>query len=141
MPEESARITKRQRREQRRRVARRRVWLRRMGISAAVVVVPGLLALECYGPQELVEAEVIETRRWRHVAADRTSHPHTAARLLIEGLSEETLERADGYERGQRVLVWIRRGRISGWPHFLDVAKPGEVERERRLEEAQGEEP
>jgi hypothetical protein len=50
-----------------------------------------------------------------------------AATLQIEGLSEFTLQRADGYERGQRVEVWIRRGGISGWPYFLDVVKPGEL--------------
>ncbi len=141
MSEEPARATKRQRREQRRRAARRRVWVRRIGITSAVVVAPGLMILECSGPQELVEGEVTSTRRWRHVAADRTSHPHTSAKLLIEGLSEGTVDRADGYERGQRVQVWIRRGRISGWPHFVDVAKPGEVERERQSAEVQGEEP
>ena len=40
------------------------------------------------------------------------------------------------YERGQRVPVWIRRGRISSWPYFLDLAKPGEIQRERRRQEA-----
>ena len=79
------------------------------------------------GPQERVEAEVTETRRWRHYAEVGKSHPHVAATLRIEGLSETTLDRADGYERGQRVKVWIRRGRITGWPEFLDVAKPGEL--------------
>jgi hypothetical protein len=49
---------------------------------------------------------------------------------VIEGLSEASLDRADGYQRGQRVPVWIRRGRISGRPYFLDVVKPGEVEPE-----------
>jgi hypothetical protein len=131
MPEEPARVAKRQRREQRRRAARRRVRMRRIGITVAVVVAPGLLVLECSGAEELVEGEVTSTRRWRHFAADGTSHPHTSAKLLIEGLSEGTVERADDYERGQRVPVWIQRGRISGWPYFIDVAKPGEVERER----------
>jgi hypothetical protein len=135
MPEEPARLSKQERREARRRDARRRQLksrLRRIGIAAAVLAVPGLWALEYSGPEELVEAEVIETRRWRHQAADGTSHPHISATLKIEGLSEATLERADSYERGQRVLVWVRRGPISGWPYFLDVAKPGEVERQKR---------
>ena len=92
----------------------------------------GLWAFEYSGPEELVEAEVIETRRWRHQKDDGTSHPHISATLKIEGLSEATLERADSYERGQRVLVWVRRGPISGWPYFLDVARPGEIERQKR---------
>jgi hypothetical protein len=135
MSEESARLSKQEQREARRRDAQRRklkIRLRRAGIAAAVLVVLGLWTLEYRGPEELVEAEVINTRRWRHQADDGTSHPHISATLKIEGLSEATLERADSYERGQRVLVWVGRGRISGWPYFLDVAKPGEIERQKR---------
>jgi hypothetical protein len=83
----------------------------------------------------MVEAEVIETRRQQHFVRDGSPHAHTAATLQIEGLSKTTLYRADGYERGQRVPVWIRRGRISSWPYFLDLAKPGEIQRERSQEE------
>ncbi len=137
--EEDRRISKQERREQRRRAARRRRLasrLRRVGLVAAVLAIPGGWAWERSGSQELVEAEVIETRRWRHFATDGTSHPHISATLQIEGLSETTLERADGYERGQRFPVWIRRGRISGWPTFMDVAKPGEIEAQRRERES-----
>ena len=141
MQEESARLSKQERRQQRRRAARRKrlvTRLRRTGIFAVVVAVPGLCVLERAGPQELIDAEVIATRSWRHIAPNGTSHSHRAATLQIEGLSETSLERADGYERGQRVPVWIRRGRISGWPYFLDVAKPGEIERERSGGEGEG---
>ena len=97
----------------------------------------GVRALQLVGEEQgvEVEAEVVETRRWRHQANDGTSHPHFSATLKIEGLREVALKRADGYERGQRVLVWVRRGPISGWPYFLDVAKPGEIERQRRQDE------
>ena len=78
----------------------------------------------------MVRAEVVESRLWRHSSGDGPSHTHTAATLQIEGLNEITVDRADDYERGQRVAVWVRRGRISGWPYFLDLAKPGEIERE-----------
>lgn len=99
--------------------------MRRSGIIGAVLLAPALMIIECSGPKELAEGEVTAIRTWRHVAADGTSHPHTAAKLLIEGLSEGAVERGDGYERGQRVPVWIRRGRITGWPHFIEVATPG----------------
>lgn len=137
--EEGRRISKQERREQRRLAARRRrrvTQLRRAGFVAMILAVPAAWAWEHSGPQELVDAEVIETRRWRHVADDGTSHPHIAATLRIEGLTEATLERADGYERGQRIPVWIRRGRISQWPIFLDIAKPEEIARQRRDGEA-----
>jgi len=138
MSEEPARLSKQERREARRHEARRRQLknrLRRVGIAVAALSALGLWALEYSGPEELVEAEVIETRRWRHQANDGSSHPHVSATLKIEGLREVTLKRADSYERGQRVLVWVRRGPISGWPYFLDVAKPGEIERQRRQDE------
>jgi hypothetical protein len=138
--EEARRLAKRERREQRRREARQRVRrtrLRRAAILAGLLAVPALWGVERSGPQALVDAEVIETRLWRHTAEDGTSHVHTAATLRIEGLAEADLSRAEGYERGQRVPVWIRRGRMSSWPYFLDVAKPGEIERQKD-EDAQG---
>ena len=134
----SVRVSKQERRAERVRVAQRRRLLtrvRRVSIVAAVLAVPGLWALESSGPETLVDSEVVETRRWQHYATDGTSHGHSSATLKIEGLSEGFLERADGYERGQRVPVWVRHGRISGWPYFLDVAKPGEVERAKTAEE------
>ena len=124
---------KRERREQRRLQARRRkqrTRLRRAAIFAALLALPALWLLDRSGPQELVKAEVIETRLWRHSVANGKSHPHTAVTLRIEGLVEARVSRGDDYERGERVPVWIRRGRISSRPYFLDVAKPGEIARE-----------
>ena len=54
---------KRERREQRRRAARRErlsTRLRWTGTVAAVLAVPGLYAVDRAGPQELVDAEVVE---------------------------------------------------------------------------------
>jgi hypothetical protein len=133
--QETEKTTKQERREKRRRAARHRAWARRRrraGLAAAVLAVPALWAFDRSGPQELVDAEVTETRLWRHVPREGRSHPHTAATLMIEGLTEASVEKADNYERGQRVAVWIRRGRLTGRPYFLDVAKPGEIERQRR---------
>lgn len=137
-PEDKPRQRKRERSGQRREAARRRVLVsrvRRAGIVALVLAIPALWAFEYSGPQELVEAEVTETRRWRHYTQGGKSHPHLAATLQIEGLSEATLERADGYTRGQRVQVWIQRGRITSWPRFLDVAEPEELAREPEEED------
>ena len=127
---ESTKPSKQERREQRRRAARRRLWLtraRRMGVATAVLAVPTLWAIDRSGPQEMVDAEVTETRRQRHVTPGQGAHSHTAATVLIEGLNETELDRADGYQRGQRVPVWIRRGRVSSWPYFLDLATPEEI--------------
>ena len=130
-----AKPSKQQRRERRRQAARRRRGLRRLGRAgavAAVLAVPALLVLEFTGGQEMAEAEVTKTRLWRHYPGDGTSHQHSAATLTIEGLSETTLDRADGYERSERLKGWVRRGRISGWPYFQDIAKPGEIDRQGR---------
>jgi len=131
--DEPERQNKRERREERRQAAHRRVLLqraRRAGLVALLVAIPSLWAFEHSGPESRTEAEVTETRLWRHFPQGGESHTHVAATIRIEGLSEARLERADDYERGQRLQVWIRRGRISGWPHFLDVVKPGELVRE-----------
>ena len=144
MAEVDRKPTKQERRDVRQRAARRRRATKRLwraGIIGAVLLIPVLWTLERSGPQELVRAEVIETRMWRRAAGDGTSHTHGAATLLIEGLTETTLGRADAYERGQRVAVWVRRGRITGWPYFLDLAKPGEIERETAAAEKPAEIP
>ena len=122
---------KRERSEQRRQAARRRVRgtrIRRTGIGALIVAVPALWFFDQTGPQERVSAEVTETKRWHHYTASNRSHQHVSATLSIEGLTETTLRRADGYVRGQRVPVWIQRGRLSGWPRFQDFVQPGEAE-------------
>ena len=137
--EDPAKLSKQQRRERRRQAALRRRVLRRLGragVVAAVIAVPALLVLEFTGDQEMAEAEVTKTRLWRHYPGDGTSHQHSAATLTIEGLSETTLDRADGYERSQRVTVWVRRGRITGWPYFQDIAKPGEIQRQGREQDS-----
>jgi hypothetical protein len=121
--------SKQARRELRRQAARRRrllLRLRQFAIVGGVLLVPALWAYEYSGPEEIVDAKVIRTQRYEHRTQDSGSHTHIRATLLIEGLSEATIQRADAYQRDQIVPVWIQRGRISGWPHFQDLAKPGE---------------
>lgn len=123
---ETKRISKRERREERRRTASRRRVLRRLrwgALIAAVVMLPVLALLDCTGPDEQVKAEVVRTQRYTHVTQDG-SHTHLRATLEIEGLSTTTIERADQMRRGEWVPVWIRRGRITGWPYFQDLAEP-----------------
>jgi hypothetical protein len=117
--------------------ARREVLLRRGAIGAGLLAIPLLLAFERSGPQKVVEAEVVQTVRWRHVPAQGgRPHPHVRAKIRIQGLNEEILDRADGYQRGDRVPVWIRRGRLSGWPYFLDLASPEELDAARQARNA-----
>lgn len=135
---EGDRISKRVRAERRRRVARRRRLGHRLRLSlllGALALVPILWGIDCSGPEQIVNAEVIRTQRWRHVTQEGGLHTHIRATLLIEGRNEQVVDRADTFRRGQWVPVWIRRGPVSGWPYFQDLAQsreepvpPGEAE-------------
>jgi hypothetical protein len=129
-PEEvEQRSAKRERREARKREAltrRRRRRLVRLAIAAAILVVPALWGVEMSGDEEVVQAEVLRTRLWRHRPASGRPHVHSEATLIIEGLNEVSVPQADGLERGSRVDVWIRRGRLSEWPYFVELASQRE---------------
>lgn len=127
---ERERLSKEERRQRRVRAARWRTWRKRsrLALLGLALVSPAVLyAYEMGGPQELVEAEVVETQRWRHVPRTGSPHDHVRAILLIEGVTRLTREKADGFQRGQRVPVWIRRGRLTGRPRFLDYGTPQEA--------------
>ncbi len=122
--------SKRRRSEQRRRAARLRKWRRRsirFGLVLLILSPPALWAFDRTGPDEIVQAVVIRTSRWTHFT-NNGSHPHLRATLSLEGRTEMVIQKADDYTRGQQVPVWIRRGRLSGWPYFENLVKPGEVE-------------
>lgn len=122
---DGSRSSKRERREARRRQATersRRRRLMRAGIAALVLVPIAMWVADRSGPEEIVEAQVLETRLWRHRPADGRPHTHSRAILIIEGLNEVRIDQADGFRRGQRVPVWIRRGRLSGYPYFQELA-------------------
>jgi hypothetical protein len=127
---DGSRTSKRERRETRRRRAslhaRRRRFIR-AGIVALVLLPAALWAFDLSGPEEIVEAQVLQTRFWRHRPANARPHNHTRAILIIEGLNEVNLDQADGLSRGQRVSVWIRRGRLSGYPYFQEVVSPEDL--------------
>jgi len=122
--------SKRRRAEQRRRAARLRKWRRRsigFGWVLLILLAPTLWAFDRAGPDEIVQAVVIRTSPWTHFTKNG-SHPHQRATLMLEGRTEKVIQKADNYTRGQRVPVWIRRGRLSGWPYFENLVKPGETE-------------
>ncbi len=122
-------VPKWKRQELRERQARRKRAQKRLRLGlffSVPLLFIALLAFDQSGPDEMVEAEVIRTERWQHLGQSG-SHTHIKATLSIEGLAEIILERADDLQRGQRVPVWIRRGRITGWISFQDLASPGGI--------------
>ena len=118
-------ISKKERREERqraaikRRLVKRSIWISVWGVIGLAV---GLWAYDRTGPQELVQAEVIRTQQYQHVTQGAGAHSHTRATIRIEDSVEAALERAPDVQRGQKIQVWIRRGRISGRPYFQEVA-------------------
>jgi hypothetical protein len=118
---------KRERQQERQRAAalrRRRRRLQRGGIVATVVLIPFLWILDRTGAEEVVDARVVRTRPWRHRPQDGTPHTHSNATIVIRGLNKVMLRQADGLEEGERVPVRIRRGRLTGWPYFMELAQP-----------------
>lgn len=125
--------SKRQRAEERRRQARRRQLRARaakIALGSLVILVPALWAFDRGGAEQVVEATVIETQQYPHFNETSGKHTHIRATLLVDGQSEQTLQKADDLVRGQKIKVWVRKGRITGWPYFNDVVKPGELEPE-----------
>jgi hypothetical protein len=104
--------------------SRRRRKLLLRGLIAGVVLLPGVLWLvDRAGSYAEVDGVVIGTRLWRHRPPDGKPHLHSDARLLIEGLNEVTLRRADTLQEGERVRVLVRHGRLTGYPYFAELAQ------------------
>ena len=123
------RLSKEERRRQRTEAAQRKRLIRRLRRAAWVVAAFVPLALYGYetsGDQELIDAQIVETQRWRHIEAGKTGHDHVRAIIEIEGGARVQLERAGDRKRGDFVAVWVRRGRLTGRAKFLDFAAPGE---------------
>ncbi len=99
----------------------------RLALLLALVSPALLWAWDRSGPQEIAWAEVVETRRWRHAAPGEAPHAHLRAILVVEGVRRVVLDRADGLRRGQRIPVWVRRGRLTGRAYFLDLAQADEL--------------
>ncbi|MEE8537193.1 MAG: hypothetical protein V3S71_04245 [Acidobacteriota bacterium] len=118
-------ISKKELREQRqhaaikRRLIKRSLWISIWGVVGLAV---GLWAYDRSGPQELVQAEVTRTQQYQHVTQGGGAHSHTRATIRIEDWVEAALERAPNVQRGQKIQVWIRRGRLSGRPYFQEVS-------------------
>ncbi len=65
---------------------------------------------------ETIRGQVVRVRTYSHQSGMRR-HTHTEAVIEYEG-TRHTLPRADGLTKGQRILVDVRRGRLSGRPRY-----------------------
>lgn len=75
------------------------------------------------GPVETIAGSVAETSSYLHSGTDGSGeHSHWTAVLEYEG-HRFKLDRADQYQKGDAVSVEVRRGRLTGYPYFVQVWK------------------
>ena len=110
-------------RERKARRKRTKKRLRQILIPSALVLAIGLFAYDQSGPEEIVDADVIDTQSWQHLG-QQAPHSHTRATLSVLGQTEVKLDRADGLVTGQSVPVKIKRGRITGWVTYHGLVTP-----------------
>lgn len=87
----------------------------------AVLVIAGLYAYDRGGPLEEVSGRVAALRTYPHGnGTDR--HTHVEADLEFDG-ARHAVRPADELKRGDRVIVEVRRGRLSGIRRYASHRK------------------
>ena len=87
----------------------------------AVLLLGGLYAYDRGGPLEEVPGRVAAIRTYPHGnGTDR--HSHVEAELEFEGI-RHSVQPADGLNRGDQVVVEVRRGRLSGIRRYASHRK------------------
>ena len=100
---------------------RRRFRQRVKWTLIAVLVVGGLYAYDLGGPLEEVSGRVAALRTYPHGnGTDR--HTHVEADLEFEGV-RHSVRPADELKRGDRLIVEVRRGRLSGVRRYASHRK------------------
>lgn len=66
---------------------------------------------------ETIPAQVVEVRTYPHTPRGGETHTHVDAVIEYEG-ARHTLKRADTLAQGEWVEVNVRRGRLTGRPHY-----------------------
>ena len=73
------------------------------------------------GASETLSGTVVETSTYLHNGRDaRGEHSHVSAVLEYEG-HRHKVEPGDRFRQSQVVSVEIRRGRITGYPYFVQA--------------------
>lgn len=78
-------------------------------------------AVDRTGTTETLSGTVVKTSTYLHSGRDtQGEHSHVSALLEYEG-HRYRLEPGDRFQQGQAVSVEIRRGRITGFPYFVQA--------------------
>ena len=100
---------------------------RRRGRTYGFIVLGLLLAalafyyLDRSGASETISGTVVETSSYVHSGTDaQGEHSHISAVVDYEG-HRQTVEPGDRFQQGQAVSVEVRRGRITGYPYFIQA--------------------
>ena len=73
------------------------------------------------GAHETVSGTVVETSSYLHSGGDRRGEDsHVSAVVDFEG-HRYKVEPGDRFEQGQVVSVEVRRGRLTGYPYFVQA--------------------
>lgn len=92
----------------------RRRWFVILALLGGAI---GSYAYDRSGPRETIPAQVVELRTYPHTPRGGQTHTHSDAVIEYED-AHHTIARADGLGKGEWVQINIRRGRLSGWPHY-----------------------
>jgi len=87
----------------------------------AVLVIVGLYAYDRGGSSEEVSGRVAVVRTYPH-GNGTNRHTHVEAELEFDG-ARHSVRPADGLKRGDRVIVEVRRGRLSGIRRYASHRK------------------
>ena len=94
------------------------LWV--LGIAALVFI---FYLIDRSGPLETVNGVVVETRSYTHSGGDRSgAHTHVEAVLEFED-HRYTLQPGDRFAEGQLIQVEVHRGRITGYPYFVQAGR------------------
>lgn len=89
-----------------------------LGLLAVLVA---FYAIDRTGATETIAGVVVDTTSYDHAGTDRQgTHTHVAAVLEYEGKTY-TIQPADRYNVGDEVIVEVLRGRLTGYPYFIQA--------------------
>ena len=107
----------------------RKPRLRRKVIAVLLVLgaAAAVYAFDRGGPQETIAAQVVETRVYPHTPQGGEAHTHTDVVVEYDG-KRRTIKKADTLTKGDWVEIDVRRGRLSGWPHYQSYREAGDFD-------------
>ena len=100
---------------------RRRGRIYALIVLGLLTVAVALYYVDRSGASETLSGTVVQTSTYMHSGRDaRGEHSHVSAVIEFEG-HRQKVEPGDRFRQSQVVSVEIRRGRITGYPYFVQA--------------------